>query len=1139
MKKNLLNFFYPFLLASFFSFQVTSVYGIGGSTPVPGTTCSTAFTAVKGNNHSDHTGIVDQWFTYTATSNCLITISSCGKTTKATNFYVFNNCSNAGQRYARSCGSTLPYQSQLVFEAISGQTFYIQWLNAGAAENYDWSLTESPLPAGSKSSTAIPAVEGDNSTYHYGNAVDQWYSFSPNVDGLLTISFAAAEFRGKNSGTLFIETGTDVLTQVARLGNITSIRVTKEKKYYIRLDKDNSDLQSWSLTFQPMAAKPGDFCELPIAAVTGINSASNATGSQWFSYTPSIDGRMILSTCGMTTEDTKVYVYDGCNVGDIDNSDDNCGEEDLQTEISINVTKGTKYLIKWDDSYTKGTYNWSLSMNPYSSATAIKSFSFTGNTVSSTIDAINHTVNVVLGKNVTLSALDANFELSDGATATIGSTQQISGSTSNDFTTAKTYTITAEDKTTKTDWVVTVTNASNLSNETAILNYTFTSPTDSTVINAVNHNVKVYVPYNLTVTTLFAEFTLSNFASASIGATPQISGSTFNDFSTSKIYTITAENGTTQNWEVQVIINVKPLGELCSTPKIVIEGVNKSDKIFRREFYKYTPTQTGHISVTVNCINTLRIFNLRTYSDCSTELSSMNLRYGEKFECAVEKDIPIYLVWENLEGETWTLDLNETLLADKEITSFGIMAPSNRPLIDRINHTITAIVEPMVSLSSLRVNLRLSMGAKAFIGATQIISDNTIDFTMPVTITVKAQNGSTQDYLVTVTHRPLETGNSITSFVLNEQTGPAIIDNTKHTIKLGVATGTNLTNLIPKFTLSTYATAKIGLIRQNSGVSTVDLTNSVVYSVTSEEVGSGPIIPDKSGKATTQDWTVTVTEGVVKNIYADITSIRLNEQTKPATIDIANKTVTFLVAKGTDRTALVPTFYLSAGATAKVGTTSQVSGTTSNNFTTPVVYAVTSEDGLTTKNWTVRLLNSETSIIAFSLPSQTSSTIDAVNKTIAVVMPQGSNITNIIPSFTLSAGASASIGTTAQTSGVTTNNFSSPVVYAITSEDGFYSQNWTVNVSVASGINDDQIDASLCAYPNPSNGVFHIKLSTPAKEVVKLDVFSITGAIVVSKSIDVNDEQIIDIDLTGKQSGIYYIRFQSSGKTSNLKLILK
>jgi len=49
---------------------------------------------------------------------------------------------------------------------------------------------------------------------------------------------------------------------------------------------------------------------------------------------------------------------------------------------------------------------------------------------------------------------------------------------------------------------------------------------------------------------------------------------------------------------------------------------------------------------------------------------------------------------------------------------------------------------------------------------------------------------------------------------------------------------------------------------------------------------------------------------------------------------------------GTNMTALVAT-YTTTGASAKVGATTQISGTTANDFTSPVAYSVTAADNST------------------------------------------------------------------------------------------------------------------------------------------------------------------------------------------------
>ena len=84
----------------------------------------------------------------------------------------------------------------------------------------------------------------------------------------------------------------------------------------------------------------------------------------------------------------------------------------------------------------------------------------------------------------------------------------------------------------------------------------------------------------------------------------------------------------------------------------------------------------------------------------------------------------------------------------------------------------------------------------------------------------------------------------------------------------------------------------------------------------------------------------------------DFLTFSLVAETDDATIDTDAHTIDIEVAHGTTVTALVATFTLSPNATAVVGSTAQVSGTTANNFTSPVTYTITSEAGLE-QEWVV------------------------------------------------------------------------------------------------------------------------------------------------------------------------------------------
>ena len=137
---------------------------------------------------------------------------------------------------------------------------------------------------------------------------------------------------------------------------------------------------------------------------------------------------------------------------------------------------------------------------------------------------------------------------------------------------------------------------------------------------------------------------------------------------------------------------------------------------------------------------------------------------------------------------------------------------------------------------------------------------------------------------------------------------------------------------------------------------------------------------------------------------------------------------------GRNVTALVATF-TTTGAAVKVGTTAQTSGTTANNFTSPVPYIVAAADG-TTATYTVTVTVASASakaITSYSLAGITG-TINETLKTISVAMPFGTNVTALVATFSTT-GASVKVVTTVQTSGTTANDFTNPVQYIVTAGD--------------------------------------------------------------------------------------------------------
>ena len=352
----------------------------------------------------------------------------------------------------------------------------------------------------------------------------------------------------------------------------------------------------------------------------------------------------------------------------------------------------------------------------------------------------------------------------------------------------------------------------------------------------------------------------------------------------------------------------------------------------------------------------------------------------------------------------------------KSITAFSL---NNIPGVI-IGQNISVTVPYGTDVRSLIATFTTD-GTNVVLGSTPQISGVTINnFTTPLTYTVIAADGSTNSYtiVVTIARSP---ANAITVFSLNGTPATIIGQN----ISVTVPYGTDVKNLIATFTTD-GVNVKVGDTLQVNGSTSNNFTNPVIYTVIAAD---GSI----------NNYTVAVTiAGPPANA---ITAFLLNGT--PATIIGQNISVT--VPYGTDITNLIATF-TTAGEKVKIGDTLQVNGSTSNNFTDPVIYTVVAADG-STNNYkvTVNIAKSPAKAITkFSL-NGTLGTISDQN--ISVTMPFGTNLTTLIATFTTTA-ESVRVNNIIQVSGNTPNDFTNYVVYTVTAADGS-SNNYTVFVTVA------------------------------------------------------------------------------------------
>jgi len=183
-------------------------------------------------------------------------------------------------------------------------------------------------------------------------------------------------------------------------------------------------------------------------------------------------------------------------------------------------------------------------------------------------------------------------------------------------------------------------------------------------------------------------------------------------------------------------------------------------------------------------------------------------------------------------------------------------------------------------------------------------------------------------------------------------------------------------------------------------------------------------------------------------------------------------------------------------------------------------------------------LNTETDILlySFGMPPQTGEAIiDSTNQTVTVEVEYGTDLTDLVTTFILSTGATATIGGVGQESGVTANDFTNSVTYVVTAEDGLTVQDWVVTVDIVTGIHENSIQ-NINIYPNPFTNQTTIKFHNPNCSNYLLSVFNLKGR-KVSELDNINSDKI-DFERGNLPRGVYLVEL-SGEKVLRGKMILK
>ena len=359
------------------------------------------------------------------------------------------------------------------------------------------------------------------------------------------------------------------------------------------------------------------------------------------------------------------------------------------------------------------------------------------------------------------------------------------------------------------------------------------------------------------------------------------------------------------------------------------------------------------------------------------------------------------------------------------------------------------------------------------------------------------------------------THSASTSFLLGFQSftfiGTSVQDNltqssTGGTIKCYVPFGTAIDSLIATFTLSDTTMAYVDNDLQTSGSTANDYSNVVTYTT----------------KAKNPNITTSYTVEVIQNdnTECDLLNFGLNTPSVNGTLtpNTTGGDVELIVPYGTSLSSLVSHFMVSDSASVYINSIKQTSGVTTNNFTGALTYTVFAQNRSISKTYTVQVTiakNTASDILTYGIATPASTGTITANS-IDVYVPYGTSLANLTALFTTSDNATVSVLSTMQTSGVSSNDFSSTVSYLVVGQNTAYSKTYIVNVYVSDNQARDLLSFDIVT-PAASGTITSIDTATGT---VQVNVPYGTALDNLTAIYTTSDSAQVYIDQTEQQSGI-------------------
>ena len=520
---------------------------------------------------------------------------------------------------------------------------------------------------------------------------------------------------------------------------------------------------------------------------------------------------------------------------------------------------------------------------------------------------------VNLPTGIDLTKLTAEFSISSGATIKIGTTTQLSGQTVNDFTSPITYSITAEDGSTK-NYLISV-KLNNLITKSSAKNFISFSIQKPSVVGEIKDTmIYLNIPANNPVNSVVTNFEVSPLAIVKLDTTVQVSGNSRVDLNKNLIYTVFAEDGTFKRYSI--VVNYLPAkSSACELLSLGI-GSSNSGKINGSNAVVYVPKDVSLSKIILNFTAspgaTVKVNNILQVSGSTINNFNSSLSYTVLAEDGVSSKTFIVSVYQ-LE-KLWTSDFSNQSDWKIDLKSYT----------GAINWNITST---MPTSNSLKVWLDSSGNA--------FNSNSKGNFAqVNPSVSLGSYNSSI------MTKNPVGTSGKSNVFLSFYQLYKKGIDTAKVEISSDSISWTSF-NYNNKYARN-QRTTNPEIVQID--ISSVAANKSKIWvKFTQKGQGEGTdyawFIDDVSIESKLQNDTTQTP----KSTACDLISFRFT--TPAVTGVIAGMNISLTVPSGTNVSNLIAQFTASTGSIVKVGNTNQVSGQTANDFTNTVSYVVTAEDG--------------------------------------------------------------------------------------------------------------------------------------------------------------------------------------------------